>query len=105
MTKPVFLVALLSAMAIVPAVFALDLDTLDLSVRASDIEPSVTLKERENRIVEEYRVNNNLYMIKITPSIGAPYYLVDEDGSGDMEWNRGRSELERNVPQWALFSW
>ena len=56
-------------------------------------------------MVEEYRVNNNLYMIKVTPSVGAPYYLVDEDGSGDMAWNRGASQFEENVPQWALFSW
>jgi hypothetical protein len=78
---------------------------LDLSVHPSDIEPAVTLREHENRVVEEYRVNNNLYMIKITPSVGAPYYLVDEDGSGDMAWSRGGSQLEENVPQWALMSW
>jgi len=54
---------------------------LDLSVQESDITPSVTLREHENRAVEEYRVNNNLYMVKITPAAGAPYYLVDDDGS------------------------
>ena len=48
---------------------------LDLRVHESDIEPAVTLRERENRTVEEYRVNGNLYMVKITPSVGAPYYL------------------------------
>lgn len=82
-----------------------DLAELDLSVRDGDIEPAVTLREHENRMVEEYRVNNNLYMIKITPSVGAPYYLRDEDGSGDMAWNRGGSQFEENVPQWALLSW
>ena len=82
-----------------------DLADLDLSVQRSDIAPAVTLREHENRMVEEYRVNNNLYMIKVTPSVGAPYYLVDEDGSGDMAWNRGASQFEENVPQWALFSW
>jgi hypothetical protein len=82
-----------------------NLGDLDLSVRRSDIAPAVTLREHENRMVEEYRVNNNLYMIKITPTVGAPYYLVDEDGSGDMAWHRGASQFEENVPQWALFSW
>ena len=82
-----------------------DLSDLDLSVHRSDIEPAVTLREHENRTVQEYRVNNNLYMIKITPSVGAPYYLVDEDGSGDMAWHRGASQFDDNVPQWALFSW
>jgi hypothetical protein len=82
-----------------------DLADLDLSVQPSDIEPAVTLRENESRAVQEYRVNNNLYMIKITPAVGAPYYLVDEDGSGDMAWHRGGSQLEDNVPQWALLSW
>ncbi len=78
---------------------------LDLSVHDSDITPAVTLREHENRMVEEYRVNNQLYMVKITPTIGAPYYLVDEDGSGDMAWLRGASETATKVPQWALMSW
>jgi len=82
-----------------------DLADLDLSVHRSDIVPAITLREHENRMVEEYRVNNNLYMIKVTPSVGAPYFLVDEDGSGDMAWIRGASQFEQTVPQWALLSW
>lgn len=76
---------------------------LDLAVVDSDIQPSVTIREHPNRAVEEYRVNNNLYMIKVTPSVGAPYYLVDQDGSGDMEYRR--SAYGHQAPQWTLFSW
>lgn len=86
-------------------VLASSLADLDLSLRESDIEPSVTIREHENRVVEEFRVNNNLYMIRITPSVGAPYYLIDPDGSGDMAWSRGPARVEQRVPQWALFSW
>jgi hypothetical protein len=78
---------------------------LDLGVRDADLEPSVTLREREGATVQEYRINNRLYQVKITPSVGAPYYLVDEDGSGDMAWHRGASQAETNIPQWALLSW
>ena len=78
---------------------------LDLRVTAADIQPSVTIKEYDNRTVEEYSVNNNTYMVKITPAAGAPYYLVDEDGSGDMAIHRGTSGIENNIPQWVLFSW
>jgi len=85
--------------------FGRDLADLDLSVRPSDIEPAVTVREHENRVVQEYRVNNNLYMMKITPTVGAPYYLVDEDGSGDMAWHRSTDQIEDNVPQWTLMSW
>jgi hypothetical protein len=78
---------------------------LDLSVHPEDITPAVTVREHENRTVEEYRVNNRLYMLKVIPAIGAPYYLVDEDGSGDMAWHRGTSRVEQSVPQWTLMSW
>jgi hypothetical protein len=44
-------------------------------------------------------------MLKITPNAGAPYYLVDNDGSGDMSWNRGRPALDMTVPQWTLATW
>jgi hypothetical protein len=81
------------------------LQGLDLRVTQADIEPSVTIKEYENRTVEEYSVNNNTYMVKITPNAGAPYYLVDQDGSGEMEWRRNTPGMDTQVPQWTLFSW
>lgn len=78
---------------------------LDLTVVESDIQPGVTIQEHPNRVTEEYRVNNNLYMIKVTPSVGAPYYLVDNDGTGDMEYRRDPGTLGAQAPQWTLFSW
>lgn len=78
---------------------------LDLGVTDADLAPTITLREREGATVQEYRVNNRLYQIKITPTVGAPYYLVDEDGSGDMAWHRGASQFENNIPQWTLLSW
>jgi hypothetical protein len=78
---------------------------LDLTVIESDIEPRVTIQEHPNRVVEEYSVNNKTYMIKITPSAGAPYYLIDDDGSGDLEYRRGAGGRDIRVPQWVLFSW
>lgn len=87
------------------ALAAVDIDELDLRVTDADIQPSVTLREYDNRTVEEYSVNSNVYMIKITPNVGAPYYLLDEDGSGDMAWNRGQPERSLQVPQWTLIRW
>lgn len=81
------------------------LPDLDLSPLESDMQPNVVLEEHGNRTVEEYRVNNKLYMIKITPTIGAPYYLIDDDGSGDMEFRRTSGGRDTRVPQWVLFSW
>ena len=78
---------------------------LDLRVTSADIAPSVKIQEFDNRTVEEYSVNNNTSMVKITPTAGAPYYLVDDDGSGEMAWKRGAPDIENTVPQWTLLSW
>ena len=77
----------------------------DLSLHPSDIEPSITLQEHPNRVTEEYRINGNLYMIKITPTAGPPYYLVDDTGSGDMELRRGPAGRDLKIPRWTLLTW
>jgi hypothetical protein len=77
---------------------------LDLRVTDADIAPTVTIEEHENRRVERYSVNNNTYMLRITPANGSPYYLVDEDGSGEMAWRRGAA-APSDIPQWTLLAW
>lgn len=49
---------------------------------APDDEPEVTIIKQTEQTVEEYRAGGRLYMIKITPKIGVPYYLVDDRGDG-----------------------
>ncbi len=78
---------------------------LDLELRASDIEPAVQLHEHPNRVTEEYRINGNLYMIKITPVVGPSYYLVDDSGTGDMELRRGPAGRDFKIPRWTLLTW
>jgi hypothetical protein len=78
---------------------------LDLTVDESDIRPTVTIQGHSNRVVEEYSVNNKTYMVKITPTIGAPYYLIDDDGSGELEYRRHSGGRDIRVPQWVLYSW
>ena len=68
------------------------------------IEPQVTIIRKEDKVIEEYRVNNNLYMIKITPVIGLPYYLIDHDGDGEIDFRRHELD-DVLVPQWVLFTW
>lgn len=69
-----------------------------------NIEPQVTIIRKEDAVVEEYRVNGFLYMVKVTPSIGPAYYLIDNDGDGSMESRR--HELDNViVPQWVLLTW
>src|SRR3990172_3028705 len=46
------------------------------------LEPQVTILKRGTDTVEEYRVGGRLYMIKVTPARGAPYYMIDHKGDG-----------------------
>ncbi|MDD5037272.1 MAG: DUF2782 domain-containing protein [Methylococcaceae bacterium] len=69
------------------------------------MEPDITIIRRDKELIEEYRVNNRLYMVKIKPSVGPPYYLLDTDGDGKMDLRRNELEKGMQVPQWVLFSW
>ena len=65
------------------------------------LEPQVTIRKRGEEQVEEYRMNGRLYMMKITPSHGVPYYLVDRRGDGQFSRQEGLDSGVR-VPQWVL---
>lgn len=69
------------------------------------IEPEVTIIRTEDRTVEEYRINGQLYMVKVTPSKGVPYYLVDADGNGDLETRRNELDPKILVPSWVILRW
>ncbi len=67
------------------------------------IEPEVTILQRGDDKVEEYRFQGRLYMVKVTPPHGVPYYLVDQQGDGVMVRLDRRPEL--SVPMWVIKSW
>lgn len=69
-----------------------------------NIEPVVTIIRKDDTVIEEYRVNGQLYMVKVTPAIGPAYYLRDNDGDGAMDPTRYELE-DLTVPQWVLFTW
>jgi len=69
------------------------------------IEPEVTIRQREDATVEEYRINGRMYMVKVIPRRGKPYYLIDRDGDGQLETRMSDLYDDPVVPQWILFSW
>lgn len=68
------------------------------------VEPQVTIIRKQESMIEEYRLNGDLYMVKITPTRGYPYYLIDTDGDGSFETRRNELDAPA-VVQWRLFSW
>jgi hypothetical protein len=64
------------------------------------LERPVEIIKRGN--IEEYRLNGRVYMIKVTPTTGKPYYLVDNIGNGKFvrydDYDTGL-----RPPAWVLF--
>lgn len=73
------------------------------SLDSGDVdEPEVTIIKKDGETIEEYRINGELYMMKITPSHGVPYYLQKEDKEGG--WSRfDGPEAPLIIPKWVIF--
>lgn len=68
---------------------------------SDDNEPEVTITRKTDQTIEEYRVGGRLYMIKVTPKVGPPYYLVDDRGDG--KFSRQESlDTGFRVPRWVI---
>jgi Protein of unknown function (DUF2782) len=68
---------------------------------ALEAEPQVTIRKKGKETVEEYSVNGQVYMMKVTPEHGVPYYLHKDDQDGG--WvNTGPVE-PLAIPKWVIF--
>ncbi len=64
-------------------------------------EPEITIVKKKGETIEEYRINGQLYMMKVTPSHGVPYYLHKEDQDGG--WVNSGPNPPQIMPKWILF--
>jgi hypothetical protein len=69
------------------------------------MEPDITIIQKEEERVEEYRMRGRLYMVKVTPSVGPSYYLLDSDGDGRLESRMSQLQSNFVVPSWVIMSW
>jgi hypothetical protein len=74
---------------------------MDSAANDADNEPEVTITKQTDQTVEEYRVGGRLYMIKITPKVGKPYYLVDDRGDGKFARQESLDSGFR-PPRWVI---
>ena len=75
-------------------------------IQGEQIEPTVTIREEEERLIEEYRINGEVYMVKITPKGGIPYYYIDTDGDGRLELDPSQQALNPVQPvYWKIKEW
>ena len=75
-------------------------------IQDEQLEPTVTIREEEERMIEEYRFNGQVYMVKITPNGGIPYYYIDSDGDGKLEIDADKQALNPVQPvYWKVKEW
>lgn len=67
------------------------------------LEPQVTILRRGEDMVEEYRMNGRLYMVKVTPRHGTPYYLIDRQGDGVFH-RQDSLTTDIHPPMWVIFT-
>jgi hypothetical protein len=65
-------------------------------------EPQITIIKKKGETVEEYRINGQLYMMKVTPEHGVPYYLHKEDQDGG--WVNIGPNPPLIIPKWTIFT-
>lgn len=67
------------------------------------LEPEVTIVKRGIDTVEEYRIGGRLYMMKVIPPTGKPYYLIDHRGDGTFT-RQDSFDFGTRVPMWVIHS-
>ena len=67
--------------------------------------PSVTIHTGKNGDrIEEYRQAGKVYMVRVVPVRGKPYYLYDDDRNGRLD----RSDADRHSIDpvyWTIYEW
>lgn len=69
------------------------------------IQPEVVIRDKPDRLIEEYRKGGRIVMIKVTPKKGVVYYLVDTDGDGYLDTRENQLPDNVLIPQWKIFQW
>ena len=68
------------------------------------LEPEVTILRTDREIVYEYRRNGELFMVRVQPRVGPPYFFVDIDGDGVLDYSPTDPRTP-NVNQWVIYQW
>ncbi len=67
---------------------------------ASDAPPVTITPSDQGRVVE-YRSRGKLYMLKVIPRVGKPYYLIDQKGDGQFA-RQDSLDSGMRPPMWVV---
>lgn len=76
---------------------------LEPNSQDNDLEPQVTITNKTDMVIEEYRMRGKLYMIKVTPKVGKPYFMIDDAGDGQFTRHDGPDASNMRPPRWVIF--
>lgn len=68
-------------------------------------EPEITIVRQGKKTVQEFRRSGRLYMIKVIPDVGAPYYFLDTNGDGKLDVRSSDLDQGSRVNMWKLLEW
>jgi hypothetical protein len=69
-----------------------------------DLDPQVTIIQKDQETVEEVRIAGELRFIRVTPLHGKSYYLIPDAGPNTFI-RRDSLDSGLKVPLWVLYSW
>ncbi len=111
---------LMATLAMMPAVTAQQQDNepgdaaapppippLPAKIQDEQFEPTVRIiTTEEDELVEEYSTNGRVYMVKVTPAHGVPYFYMDLDGDGELELQDPDNSFSPVKPVvWKIKEW
>ena len=69
------------------------------------LEPDITIIRKGKNTIQEYRHGAQLYMIKVIPDVGPPYYFIDSDGDGRMDVQGNDGDRGSQINMWKILEW
>lgn len=80
---------------------------LPVKVQDERFEPTVRIVTTEqDELIEEYSLNGRVYMVKVTPAHGKPYFYMDMDGDGQLELQDRDEAFSPVIPVvWKIKEW
>jgi len=79
--------------------------TVESSIQRETQEPEIRITERRDKTITEYSKNGVVYMVKVTPKHAPAYYLIDNDGDGDLETRQDDLTVDMAIPTWVIKRW
>ena len=70
-----------------------------------EMEPDITIIRKGKETVQEYRSGGRLYMVKVIPDVGPPYYFIDSNGDGKMDVHKSDGDRGSQINMWKLLEW